>query len=120
MPQTSNPRMERDNRDRVGRLAPTLVFVLTFACFARALTNEFVHWDNEKLLLNNLAFRGLGWPQLKYAFTTVWMGPYQPLSWISYSIDWTLWGLRPLGFHLTNVLLHAATATALYFLARRL
>ncbi len=101
-------------------LAPTLVFLFTFLTFARALNNEFVDWDDELLLVNNAAYRGLGWPQIKYAFTTFLSGPYQPLSWISYSVDWSFWGLKPFGFHLTNVLRHSAAATAFYFLSRRL
>ena len=120
MAQTSNAGVAAGQIRRGRLLAPTLVFLFAFGCFARALANEFVQWDNEKLLLNNIAYRGLGWPQLKYAFTTFFMGPYQPLSWISYSIDWTLWGLNPRGFHLTNLLLHAAASTCFYFLSRRL
>lgn len=104
-----------------GRLfAPALVFLLTFLTFARALNNEFVDWDDELLLVNNAAYRGLGWPHIKYAFTTFLSGPYQPLSWISYSVDWSFWGLKPFGFHLTNILRHSAAATVFYFLSRRL
>jgi tetratricopeptide (TPR) repeat protein len=48
------------------------------------------------------------------------MGPYQPLSWLSYAFDHALWGMDPRGYHLTNVLLHALSAVALYFLAREI
>jgi len=36
------------------------------------------------------------------------------------ALDYSLWGLNPLGFHLTNILLHAANTTLLYLLGRRL
>jgi tetratricopeptide (TPR) repeat protein len=46
------------------------------------------------------------------------MGNWHPLTWLSLELDASLWGLDPRGFHLTNVLLHAANA-ALAFLALR-
>lgn len=97
-----------------------LVSLLTFICFSPALSNGFVDWDDDVLLVRNTGFRGLGWPQIRYAFTSFLTGPYQPLAWISYSADWALWGLEPRGFHFTNVLLHSLTAAAFYFLARKL
>jgi hypothetical protein len=45
---------------------------------------------------------------------------YIPLNFLSLAIDYRLWGLHPAGFHLTNLLLHAANAVAVYFLLLRL
>lgn len=39
---------------------------------------------------------------------------------ISLALDYSLWGLNPLGFHLTNILLHAISTVLLYLLGRRL
>src|SRR5262249_17284058 len=33
--------------------------------------------------------------------------------------DYVLWGMRPAGYHATNVLLHAVAAAGAYFVARR-
>ena len=35
-------------------------------------------------------------------------------------LDYSVWGMRPTGYHLTNVLLHAANAVLVYLLALRL
>ena len=43
-------------------------------------------------------------------WTTFHLGPYQPLSWMTYGLDYLVWGMRPLGYHLTSVLLHASSA----------
>lgn len=34
--------------------------------------------------------------------------------------DYTVWGMNPLGYHLTNVILHAANGVLVYFVARHL
>src|SRR3989338_8638402 len=48
------------------------------------------------------------------------MGHYQPLSWVTFALDYLLWGMEPFGYHLTNLLLHAINAVLFYFLAVRL
>jgi len=55
---------------------------------------------------------------LRWAFTSFQFGHYQPLTWVSLTVDYELWGLDPFGFHLTNLLLHCATAIALFFVCR--
>lgn len=44
----------------------------------------------------------------------------RPLLRLSYFLDHLLWGMRPAGFLLTNLLLHAATVLGVHTLARRL
>jgi tetratricopeptide (TPR) repeat protein len=39
---------------------------------------------------------------------------YHPLTMLSLMLDYQFWGLNPLGYHLTNVLLHALTAAVLF------
>ena len=41
-----------------------------------------------------------------------------PLTWTSYLLDFQLHGLKPWGYHLTNVLLHAATTIVLFLVLR--
>jgi tetratricopeptide (TPR) repeat protein len=45
---------------------------------------------------------------------------YRPLVTLSFFLDVQLWGLAPAGFHLTNLLAHAATSLTVLALARRL
>src|SRR3989454_8338269 len=51
---------------------------------------------------------------------TTHMGHYIPLTWMTLGLDYLLWGLNPVGYHLTNLLLHAANAVILYFVALRI
>jgi len=89
------------------------VAVLVFVTFLPSLNAGFVDWDDDKNILENPHFRGLGWRNLRWMFTTTHMGPYQPLSWLTLAVDYSLWGLNPRGYHLTNVLLHSLGAAAM-------
>jgi hypothetical protein len=97
-----------------------LVALVTFAVFFPALRNEFVNWDDYELLVNNPHYRGLGWEQVRWMFSTFHTGHYQPLSWMTFALDYLIWGMEPFGYHLTNLVLHAANAALFYFLVLRL
>ena len=45
---------------------------------------------------------------------------YRPLQVISYWFDYRIWGLRPFGFRLTNILLHLANSVLLFYLYYRI
>jgi len=47
-------------------------------------------------------------------------GHYIPVTWLSFALDYVLWGMRPAGYHATSVVLHTANAILFYFVARRL
>jgi tetratricopeptide (TPR) repeat protein len=103
-----------------GWVVACIVGLSTFTVFMQALSNDFVNWDDHETLLNNTRYRGLGWTELRWMFTTFYMGHYQPLSWVSFAIDFFVWGTNPVGYHLTNLLLHALNAVLFFFLARLL
>jgi hypothetical protein len=101
-------------------LPPGLVVVITLVAFLPTLGNGFASWDDALNFLDNPHYRGLGWDQLRWMFTTFHAGHYIPLTWLSLGLDYCLWGLYPAGYHLTSLLLHTATALTFYFLALRL
>jgi hypothetical protein len=89
-------------------LIPPLIALITFIVFVPALQNGFVNWDDASHLLENHRYRGLGWEQLRWMFTTCFNGSCMPLNWVTYGIDYVLWGMNPSGYHLTSLLVHAA------------
>jgi protein O-mannosyl-transferase len=101
-------------------LLPSLVALITFVVFSPALRNGFVNWDDLETLVENQNFRGLTGSHLSWMFTTFHMGHYQPLSWLTFSLDYRLWGMEAFGYHLTNILLHSANAVLFYFVTLRL
>ena len=90
-----------------------LIGLLACLPYLNALNNPFVYDDHDTVVANpslvdpaNLRFL------LLYS-------PFRPLVNLSYAFDRALWGYRPLGFHLTSVLLHAVAAVLLLMLVQR-
>src|SRR3989441_241310 len=100
-------------------LAPLLVALFTLAAFLPALQNQFVNWDDKDNFLDNPHYRGLGWTHLRWMWTTH-LGHYIPLTWMTLGLDYLLWGMNPVGYHLTNLLLHAANAVVFFFVVLRI
>ena len=97
-----------------------LVAIIAFAAFYPALEAEFVNYDDNKLFLENTSYRGFDAARLKWMFTTTFMGHYQPLTWLSSALDYSISGLDPSSYHRNNLILHALNALLLYFVAQRL
>jgi predicted TPR repeat methyltransferase len=87
-----------------------LAALLSLAVYVNALDNPFVYDDRDTVVAN---------PSLvdlsNVRFILV-HSPFRPVVNVSYAIDRALWGMRPFGFHLTNVILHATVVLLLYAL----
>ena len=100
-------------------LVPVLIALVTFAAFLPTLQNQFVNWDDDDNFLGNPHYRGLTWTHLRWMWTTH-MGHYIPLTWMTLGLDYVLWGMNPVGYHLTSLLLHAANAVVFFFVVCRI
>lgn len=87
-----------------------LVAAAVLAAFAPALSCGFVGWDEHPFILDNPFIRGFSAANLRAMLASPAGGVWMPLTWLSYAADHAAWGLEPAGYHLTNVLLHAAAA----------
>ena len=97
-----------------------VIVSITFVTFLPTLGNDFVTWDDDDNLTENPLYRGLSWSELRWMWTTTLMGHYIPLTWMTFGLDYLVWGMNPAGYHLTNVVLHAANAALFYVLVQRL
>jgi hypothetical protein len=94
------------------------IIALTIVAFLPTLDGQFLNWDDEKNLVTNEGYRGLGWAQLRWMFTTTLMGHWIPLTWMTLGANYVLGGMAPWGYHVGNLLLHAANAVVFYAVAR--
>ena len=99
---------------------PILLIVAVGFAFAPALRSAFVLWDDDLNITDNTAFRGFTGTHLRWMFSTLHGGHYQPLNWLTFALDHALWGLDATGYHLTNVLLHAVNTVLVYLLVQAL
>ena len=81
--------------------------------------NGFVIWDDDANFLGNPHYRGLGRPQVRWAWTTFHAGVYQPLGWMTLERN-TPSSDDPRGYHLIALLEHAAAAVRVHVLTSAL
>ena len=97
--------------------APGLIAVLVLAtllAFSPILSAGFINWDDPVMVTQNATITGLTWSHLVTFFTTLTEKHYHPLVFISYAIDYRLFGLDPLAFHLTNVAFHVVSTILVF------
>ena len=76
-------------------------------------------WDDNKYVTGNFALRSLN------GLWLIWFAPgatvqYYPLTFTTFWLEYHLWGLHPLGYHLVNVLLHSLNAILFWMILKRL
>ena len=103
-------------------LPAVLVAIAAILAYLPALQNGFV-LDDKPLVLGNPYIKS--WKFLPEMLTedlwNVWeRGNYwRPAFYLSLALDYSLWGLTALGFHLTNVLIHVFNTALLFLFLRK-
>src|SRR5438093_2942949 len=101
-------------------VTPAVIALVTIVAFLPTLQNGFVNWDDETYLLENLHYRGLGWEQIRWMFTTCYLSTCMPLTSMTYGLDYVFWGMNPAGYHLSSLLIHTANVVLFYFVSLRI
>jgi Tfp pilus assembly protein PilF len=116
-------REPREDRDAIVYL---LLILLAFLPYLNSLANTFVYDDRQQVLANPYvhSFRYLG----RIFGSTVWTfegaqgvtNYYRPLMTFAYLIAYKIFGSLPFGFHLVNLVLHAAVVLLLFAVTEQL
>jgi len=80
-------------------------------------------WDDISLIV--LDYQIKSWNFMREVFTRDFFGfsddnrkygYYRPLITISYALDWRAWGLKPAGYHYTNIAMQILCTLLLFFI----
>src|SRR5438445_13866968 len=83
------------------------LLAITLAVFGGVCGHEFVHFDDNVNIYNNPHVQGLTGENIHWMFTNAsYARRYMPLGWLSYAVDYQLFGLSPCAYHIGNLLLH--------------
>lgn len=103
-------------------LSAALIAIVGFAAYANTLNGDFVCDDNY-FVKNNKNIQG--WSGLGNIFSAEVSGGtdmnhafYRPVQIFTYMADYSVWGRKANGYHITNMALHILVALAVYFLIR--
>ncbi|MBI4707871.1 MAG: hypothetical protein HY761_08110 [Candidatus Omnitrophica bacterium] len=103
-----------------------LLALVGFVVYSNSLFNDFV-FDDKALIVYNPAIKSAKFlPQIlqKDIYINFWQNTpnqpvsnvYRPCQLLSYYLDYKIWGLNPLGFHLMNLILHLLNAVLIFYL----
>lgn len=103
------------------KIKPLYLFIIiglvSFGIYANSFQNQFV-FDDESVVVNNTSIQSLSnIPKFFTAdegFHKVIGRYYRPVVSTTYAIDYAIYGLKPFGFHLTNVLIHLISSLLLF------
>jgi hypothetical protein len=90
---------------------------------------SFAFWNVDKLGFssfddqiyvsgNTNVITGLNKKNIVWAFSSFYASNWHPLTWMSHMIDTELYGMKPAGHHLTNLLFHIVNTLLLFFLLK--
>jgi tetratricopeptide (TPR) repeat protein len=97
-----------------------LLVVVTLALYNPVSRNGFVNFDDDRYVTDNPQVRaGLRSSTISWAFTTLDLANWHPLTWLSHALDCQLFQLNPVGHHYTSLLLHASNALLLFLILQR-
>ncbi len=92
-------------------IAIAIIFAVGVVVYYGVSSCQFLPlWDDACQVLNNPDIRSLRWQNIGKIFTSYYAGMYQPLSTLTYAIDYQVWGMSSKGFHITNLALHLTSA----------
>ena len=100
------------------QLAVCLLMGLTLLAYLPARRCGYI-WDDDAYVTENKTLR------TAQGLWRMWTRPqsipqYYPLVHTTYWLEYQLWELRPLGYHLTNIFLHGLNAVLLWLVLRHL
>lgn len=108
------------NKEKIQMLTAVAAAVICLLLYLPALQCGFINFDDPEYVLNNPLIRQLGPDSLAQMFLHAHVGWWMPLTWLSLAIDYHFWGLNPVGYHLTNILLHALNTGLVVLIADKL
>lgn len=99
-------------------LAAGVLLLLVCLAYVPVVRDEFI-WDDDAYVTHNATLRSVD------GLRRMWFEPlsipqYYPLVHTTFWIEYHLWGLHPLGYHIVNVVLHAISAVLLWRLLLRI
>jgi len=98
-----------------------LLFVVVVGTFLPATRSDFLKFDDGAYVTANAQVQsGLSWKGIVWAFSHPVAANWHPLTVLSHMLDCQVYGLKPWGHHLTNVLIHAANVVLLFLLFQRM
>lgn len=106
------------NRVYLHITAISVIVALSIITYLNCIPNKFVYDDTSTIVENRLI---KDWENFSALFKHDYFKysgelTYRPIVTLSYFIDYSLWHLNPMGYHIMNIALHTTNVVLIYFL----
>ncbi|MBN1673581.1 MAG: tetratricopeptide repeat protein [Kiritimatiellae bacterium] len=88
--------------------------------FMPSANYDFSHYDDDYQVIENPLIRSLAPRAVARMFATFHITSYYPVRLLSFALDYAVWGLDPVGYHLTNVACHTVNVLLVFSLVLRI
>jgi Tfp pilus assembly protein PilF len=95
--------------------------VVTLAVYWQVNQFDFVSFDDNNYVTENRNIQsGITPDSIRWALSTTYFDGWHPPIWLSFLLDYQLYGLNAGGYHLTNLILHIMSVLLLFWLFSRM
>lgn len=116
--QTKRKEPSKPNKYNYGIIG---IVLFALVLFLKVSTCDFLtNWDDDSYVVNNPAIQQLSWENIKTIFSSFYVSNYQPLSILSYALEFSIFKLKPAAYHITNLLFHLANIFLVFRLFKEL
>ncbi|MCA9407525.1 MAG: tetratricopeptide repeat protein [Candidatus Omnitrophica bacterium] len=97
-----------------------LLFAVITLSYSPVLKAQFLNWDDDLHIYENVSIREINLDNLKVIFQSTINKIYLPLTVLSFAIEYHFAKLNPLIYHLDNLFLHILNTWLVFCLSRKL
>ena len=98
-----------------------ILIILTLGVYWSVQNYEFINLDDFMYITQNSHVQsGITLDGFRWAFSTKYFGLWNPLTWLSFMLDYQFFRFNAGGYHWTNVIIHVFNTVLLFFLFRNL
>ena len=102
-------------------LISIVLVAATFVAYEPIRHSGFILLDDQWYVTDNPHVTGgITKQSIVWAFTKSYASNWHPLTWLSHMLDCEIYGLNPLGHHITSVLIHIANSVLLFWVLRKM
>jgi protein O-mannosyl-transferase len=101
-------------------IVPIIIVIYILILFWQAGKGQFLNWDDNEYIVNNLSIRDLSWNGIVNIFSHYQVANYHPFTTLTWAIEYNLYGLNPAPYHYFNIFLHLVNTLLVFILAYRL
>lgn len=93
-----------------------LILITASLVFSPILRNGFTNWDDSTYITRNPGIKDFSLSGIIHTCSSPYIQNYHPLTMLSYMVEYHFFGMNPLGYHITSLVLHILNCALVFWL----